>query len=132
MQQRWNPQKDFWFAANNSLDISKIGYVAFNTDAHKIFELQSCSDTAQANALKNTMRTETGKIINASGYNEDHSRFTNIEAGLAMAADMLNDCSNKNKFMIFLAMDSLQLILAVGIADTTLMTPQERDFMTVS
>lgn len=91
------------FAANNSLDISKIGYVAFNTDAHKIFELQSCSDTAQANALKNTMRTETGKIINASGYNEDHSRFTNIEAGLAMAADMLNDCSNKNKFMIFLS-----------------------------
>lgn len=91
------------FAANNSLDISKIGYVAFNTDAHKIFELQSCSDMEQANALKNTMRTETGKIINASGYNEDHSRFTNIEAGLAMAADMLNSCSNKNKFMIFLS-----------------------------
>ncbi|MCI6012822.1 MAG: VWA domain-containing protein [Firmicutes bacterium] len=91
------------FAENNSLGISKVGYVAFNTDAHQIFGLQSCSTEAKANELKNTMRTQTGSIINASGYNEAHSRFTNVEAGLAMAADMLNGVSNKNKYIIFLS-----------------------------
>ena len=91
------------FAANNSLGISKVGYVAFNTDAHQIFGLQPCSTEEQAYALKNTMRTQTGSIINASGYKDAHSRFTNVEAGLAMASDMLNGVSNKNKFIIFLS-----------------------------
>ena len=91
------------FAANNSLGISKVGYVAFNTDAHQIFGLQPCSTTKQANDLKNTMRTQTGSIINAEGYNAAHSRFTNVEAGLAMASDMLNGVTNKNKFIIFLS-----------------------------
>ena len=91
------------FTANNSLGISKVGYVAFNTDAHQIFGLQTCSTQVQANALKNTMRTETGKIINAPGYKDAHSRFTNVEAGLAMASDMLNGSSNKNKYIIFLS-----------------------------
>ena len=91
------------FAENNSLGISKVGYVAFNTDAHQIFGLRPCSTTEQANALKNTMRTQTGNIINASGYPDAHSRFTNVEAGLAMASDMLNGVSNKNKFIIFLS-----------------------------
>ena len=91
------------FADNNSLGISKVGYVAFNTDAHEIFDLQPCTNKGQVNALKNTMRTETGKIINADGYNALHSRFTNVEAGLAMASDMLNSVSNKNKYIIFLS-----------------------------
>lgn len=91
------------FAANNTLGISKVGYVAFNTDAHQIFGLQSCSTQDQANTLKNTMRTQTGDIINAAGYNDAHSRFTNVEAGLAMASDMLNGVSNKNKYIIFLS-----------------------------
>ena len=91
------------FAANNSLGISKVGFVAFNTDAHQIFGLQSCATLEQANALKNTMRTQTGTIINASGYNEAHSRFTNVEAGLAMASDMLDKTSNRNKFIVFLS-----------------------------
>ena len=91
------------FAANNSLGVSKVGYVAFNTDAHQIFGLQACSTQNQANALKNTMRTQTGSIINAAGYVDAHSRFTNVEAGLAMASDMLNGVSNRNKFIIFLS-----------------------------
>lgn len=91
------------FAANNSLGISKVGYVAFNTDAHQIFGLQSCSTQAQADALKNTMRTQTGAIINASGYADSHSRFTNVEAGLAMASNMLNGVTNQNKYIIFLS-----------------------------
>ena len=91
------------FAAANSLGISKVGFVAFNTDAHQIFGLQSCSTQEQANVLKNTMRTQTGNIINASGYADSHSRFTNVEAGLAMASDMLDKTSNRNKFIVFLS-----------------------------
>ncbi len=91
------------FAAHNSLGISKVGYVAFNTDAHEIFPLQSCTNQTQANSLKNTMRTETGTIINADGYADAHSRFTNVEAGLTMAYDMLDEVSNSNKFIIFLS-----------------------------
>lgn len=91
------------FAAHNALGNSKVGFVAFNTNAQQIFGLQSCADQAQANALKNTMRTRTGNIINAAGYDASHSRFTNIEAGLALASDMLSGASNKNKFIIFLS-----------------------------
>ena len=88
------------FADSNSLGASKIGYVAFNTNAHKIFDLQSCTNQDQANALKNTMRTETGKIIN---YADSHERFTNVEAGLKLGWDMLKTASNKNKYIIFLS-----------------------------
>lgn len=90
------------FAANNTLGVSKVGYVAFNTDAHQIFGLQPCTNATQANALKNTMRTSTGSIINANGYGSAHNRFTNIEGGLKMAQDMLSGVSNKNKFIILL------------------------------
>lgn len=91
------------FAANNALGTSKVGFVSFNTNAQQIFALQSCADQAQANALKDIMRTRTGNIINAAGYNASHSRFTNIEAGLALASDMLSGVGNKNKFIIFLS-----------------------------
>lgn len=90
------------FVESNTLGVSKVGYVAFNTDAHEIFDLQPCTDATQANALKNTMQTETGKIINANGYGVAHNRFTNIEGGLKMASDMLNEVSNKNKYIILL------------------------------
>lgn len=96
------------FAASNTLGVSKIGYVAFNTNAHKIFDLSPCKDETQANQLKNTMRTQTGNIINNyekddKGNVVDHSRFTNIEAGLKLASDMLAGASNKNKYIIFLS-----------------------------
>lgn len=83
--------------------VSKIGYVAFNTDAHKIFDLQSCTDETQAAALKNTMRTKTAPIITAAGYKDAHNRFTNVEAGLKMASDMLDKADNENKYIIFLS-----------------------------
>lgn len=91
------------FAARNSLGVSKIGYVAFNTDAHQIFGLQRCMDQNEANTLKGIMRTKTGAIINQRDYSALHSRFTNVEAGLKMGYDMLNGVNNKNKFIIFLS-----------------------------
>ncbi len=90
------------FAAE-STGYSKVGYVAFNTDAHQIFDLSDCDTAEQATALKNTMRTETGKIITASDYGSSHNRFTNIEAGLKMGYDMLAKTTNANKYIIFLS-----------------------------
>lgn len=87
----------------SSAGVSKIGYVAFNTDAYEIFGLQNCSTETKAVSLKNTMRTKTGNIINATGYGKSHTRFTNIEAGLKMAQDMLAKAGNRNKYIIFLS-----------------------------
>lgn len=81
---------------------SKLGFVAFNTDAHEICSMQKVSTTADATAFKNDLRQETEKIIKANGYGLSHSRFTNMEAGLKMAGDMLEKSGNKHKFIVFL------------------------------
>lgn len=88
------------FAESNQLGVSKIGYVAFNTNAQKIFGLQNCVNAQDANRLKNIMRTETGKVLD---YADSHERFTNVEAGLKLGRDMLKDATNKNKYIIFLS-----------------------------
>ena len=86
-----------------SVGVSKIGYVAFNTNAKKIFDLQTCSNATEAAQLKNKMRTETGKVISSNGYSDSHERFTNIEAGLKLGRDMLAASKNKYKYIIFLS-----------------------------
>ncbi len=90
------------FAGENT-GKSKVGYVAFNTSAHKIFDLSECATVADSQSLKNQIRTKTGAIISAKKYGESHERFTNIEAGLKMASDMLDEATNENKFIIFLS-----------------------------
>lgn len=89
--------------AEASNGVSKIGYVAFNTDAHQIFGLQPCSNRNEAINLQNQMRSATGKIINDKNYGSSSSRFTNIEGGLKMGYDMLKNAANKNKYIIFLS-----------------------------
>ena len=53
------------FAAQSS-DVSKIGYVAFNTDAHQILNMQSCGE-AKVNDLKNEIRRKSEEIIHRNG-----------------------------------------------------------------
>lgn len=99
------------FAKSNTLGVSKVGFVAFNTDAHEIFPLSSCT-TANVGSLKAEMKDETDGIIydyhhyyNSKGNKvvDDHDRFTNIEAGLKRGWDMIKDAPNKNKYIIFLS-----------------------------
>lgn len=90
------------FAEQNST-LSRVGYVAFNTSAHKIFDLSSCNTTAQANSLTSTMKTQTGNIINASDYADSRTRFTNMQAGLKMASNMLANANNQHKYIIFIS-----------------------------
>ena len=49
------------FAANAS-DSSQIGYVAFNTDAHQIMQLRSCS-TGDADIVKNQIKIAAGEEL---------------------------------------------------------------------
>ena len=84
--------------------VRKIGYVAFNTDAHKVFDLSTCKTEAEANNLIADMKADTEAIVEEKGYREKNTRYTNIEAGLAMAGDMLaNAGALDNKYIIFLS-----------------------------
>ncbi len=96
----------------NSTAKRKIGYVAFNSNANQIFALQECKNTETANNLISSMKTQTKKLVKDIdnlnySYKNDHSRFTNIEAGLKMAYNMLygNDETKniENKYVIVLS-----------------------------
>ena len=82
--------------AENNMGASRLGFVAFNTHAHEIFPLQTCNTDTSA-SLKGEMKDETEDIINSTGYASSHDRFTNVEAGLLMAQQMLSDENIKNK-----------------------------------
>ncbi len=123
--------------ADETNGVSQIGFVAFNSNAMKISDMSVCSSDDEANTLKDTIRTNTGYVMQQYGFRETDStnnpysegcpsyyreyvgdgiyrhyynheyyvnyRFTNIEAGLKMASDMLNDVTNENKYIIFLS-----------------------------
>lgn len=105
------------FAANSKETDAerKIGYVAFNSDATEIFALQECNTDEQAESLATEITTDTNQIIqdnlaNDEGeydenglYKNSFKRFTNIEAGLTMAYDMLNATDIENKYVIFIS-----------------------------
>lgn len=96
----------------NSTAKRKIGYVAFNSNANQIFALQECKNPKTANNLISSMKTQTKYLVKDIdnlnySYKNDHSRFTNIEAGLKMAYNMLygNDETKniENKYVIVLS-----------------------------
>lgn len=95
---------DFANRSSSNKDIKRqIGFVAFNTDAKEIFKLQPCMDTTTATNLINDMNNKTNDIMDATNYGSSHSRFTNIEAGLKMANDMLSKSNASSKHIIFLS-----------------------------
>ena len=96
----------------NSTAKRKIGYVAFNSNANQIFALQECKNTETANNLISSMKTQTKDLVKDIdnlnySYKNDHSRFTNIEAGLKMAYNMLYGNAEtkniENKYVIVLS-----------------------------
>ncbi len=105
--------------AENTAGLSKIGFVAFNTHAHEIFDLQPCSTTDQASDLINVMSSETSSIINASGYASARTRFTNVEGGLKRAYDMLETSGNSNQYVILLTDGFPTTYLVDNSADST-------------
>lgn len=96
----------------NSTAKRKIGYVAFNSNANQIFALQECKNPKKANNLISSMKTQTKDLVKDIdnlnySYKNDHSRFTNIEAGLKMAYNMLYGNAEtkniENKYVIVLS-----------------------------
>ncbi len=89
------------FAAETA-GLSQVGFVAFNTHAHEILPMQSCT-TANVDSLVSEMKSDTRAIIKASGYADSHDRFTNVEGGLKRGYDMLKNSGNANKYVVFLS-----------------------------
>lgn len=85
--------------------LREIGFVAFNTDANLIFDLQDCEDGTKAEKLKTLMVNQTNSITEKTCMScENYKyRFTNIEGGLYRAKKMLSQSSATNKFIVFLS-----------------------------
>ena len=85
--------------------LREIGFVAFNTDANLIFDLQDCEDGTKAEKLKTLMVNQTNSITEKTCMScENYKyRFTNIEGGLYRAKNMLSQSSATNKFIVFLS-----------------------------
>ncbi len=85
---------------NSSID-RKLGFVAFNSDSYEIFNLQNCNESNKQ-SLKDKITTEIKE--NIVTVSEAHNkRFTNIEAGLKRAKDMLDGSSASKKYILFLS-----------------------------
>ncbi len=83
----------------------RIGIAAFNTGGHAISQMMECKTRAQSAAIADDMRSKTAAIIGAEDYRLDKARFTNMEAGLKVAKDMLagiDEIDEKNKIIIFI------------------------------
>ena len=72
----------------------QIGFVTFATNSYQVFPLSDCKTTTQ----KDEMNSKINNIVTQTG---DY-RFTNMEAGLSLAKNMLNNSAIKNKYIIFL------------------------------
>lgn len=97
--------------AKTSQGISKLGIVAFNTDAYQVHEMADLavySPNNDNNNYRDFMETsyKTLKSImkgaNTEGYPKPNS-YTNMEGGLKMAQDMLKGEGNKNKYVILIS-----------------------------
>lgn len=90
--------------AEETGNISKLGFVAFNSNGYKIFDLQHCNEeNGMADDLIAEMKAETEAIVLDSGYADDPTRYTNIEAGLQLGYDMLKEANNSSKYIVFLS-----------------------------
>ena len=102
------------FASNsNKVDAKRqLGYVAFNRDGHVLANIQECKSMSTANKINKDVYDKTISITKTIDednviYENDKTRFTNIEGGLQVAYDMLynNESTKdiKNKYIIFLS-----------------------------
>ena len=72
--------------------VRKIGLVTFNSHSNKVFDLQECKTPEKTEELKLLV----DGVIAPDGFDQ---KFTNMEAGLLHAKDMLNSTNIKNKYI---------------------------------
>ncbi|MBQ9959074.1 MAG: VWA domain-containing protein, partial [Oscillospiraceae bacterium] len=95
--------QSFAAAAGDGDALRQVGFAAFNTDGHIIFPLSDCRTEAQVQALSAQMRADTSAILNQPNYGTSPYCYTNIEAGLKLAGDMLAASSAPYKVIILLS-----------------------------
>ncbi len=89
----------------------KIGFVTFNRSSQDVFGLSDCENDTQFNNLS--------AKINAIDTPDSSTVFwTNMEAGLARADQMLEETDIKNKYIIFIT-DGLPTTYSTTIGGTT-------------
>lgn len=101
---------------------SLLGAVAFNTNSYEICGMQSVTETTKASFL-NEFEQNTSSILYADGYNSSDTRFTNMEAGLLRAKQMLDAVDNQHKYIVFIT-DGLPTTYLSNSASFTGYTPK--------
>lgn len=93
----------------------KIGVVAFNSNGHILQNMTDCRNVNDGISIASKIATKAKNITHSNDYNyeanpiytSDPTRFTNIQAGLQVANDLLyndNEIKNiQNKYIIFLS-----------------------------
>jgi len=93
----------------------KIGVVAFNSNGHILQNMTDCRNVNDGISIASTIATKAKNITHSNDnnyeenpiYTKDPTRFTNIQAGLQVANDLLyndNEIKNiQNKYVIFLS-----------------------------
>ena len=76
---------------------NKIGAVGFNTNGQ---DLVSLRDVTNWSSFNSTLSTSVRNVLNNA---RDYDGFTNIEAGLKKAQDMLDASGSKHKYIVFLS-----------------------------
>ena len=99
---------DQYRTATANSSTSKIGLVAFNSNAYQMAAMQEVKTTAQATAFKTTYTEAMDKKIYHANYGMNttstgKTRFTNIQAGLLRGYNMIKSLPNQNKFIVFLS-----------------------------
>lgn len=87
--------KSFYEFSKNSSAKREIGYVTFNRSSYEVFGLQECKTSSQNSNLQSLVSKI--KPDSRKAY-----AWTNMEAGLSRANDMLASSNAKNKYIIFL------------------------------
>ncbi len=93
---------DYSKDAKESIVPREMAVVTFNTNAHIQQPLVDCSGSIEANTIYNNVYNGVNDTIDVGIYNEDDTRFTNIEAGLRMAENILDTANTENKFIILI------------------------------
>lgn len=96
------------YCKETELGKRNITLVTFNTNAKKVFTENNVSSSNIS-----TLKSQVNSVKTAADSGaDDGERFTNVEAGLRLARNILSASSAQNKFVIFLSMDSQRLILS--------------------
>lgn len=94
----------------------QIGFVTFATSSYEVFGLQDCKTTTQRDDMLSKVNSITTKTTD--------ERFTNMEAGLSRAKNMLKNSSIQNQYIIFLT-DGLPTTYSKTVGGYTGYNPQD-------